>query len=295
MRKTRRTVLVAESSAKGREGILQSLLMIDPDLSIMQTDSSASLGNILSNTAIDVLLIGEQFAGMDGLDVIEQLGPSRYSSLTVLLADHFNAATLERSRKLSLYDCIQTPLRQSDLQRILMRREAQLNKLSALIVDSQPAARRIIFKLLSDCRFQLMISEAESGPLAVSLTKAIPYHLLLVDPETEGWQGSDMVKKITARQQQCRIVLMSARDEASILAQHEDADVAGFLKKPFYPNDLERLMHQLLGIPPSNLLNKNFFEEQSLPSPALSDVPQPPSDLDEAAQSADGNSEIVWL
>ncbi len=295
MRKTRGSVLVADSSAKGREDILQSLLMVDADLSILQADSPATLGTILSNTTIDILFIGERFSGMDGLDVIEQLGPLRHSSLTILLADHFSAATLERSRKLGLYDCIQTPLKESDLQRILLRRDAQLNKLSALVIDSQPATRRIIFKLLSDCRFRLMISEAETGPLAVSLSKAIPYHILLVDPETEGWQGSDMAKKIATRQPQCQIVLMSAGDETAILAQHGDAEVTGFIKKPFYPDDLERLMHQLLNIPPSNLLNKNFFEEQTPPPSALSNIPSPLSGHGEAEQSAEGYREIVWL
>jgi hypothetical protein len=71
--------------------------------------------------------------------------------------------------------------------------------------------------------------------------------------------------------------------------------VAGFIKKPFYPDDLERLMHQLLGIPPSNLLNKNFFDEQTPPPSALAGNAPSVSEHAETEQSVDGDREIVWL
>ena len=172
--------------------------------------------------------------------------------------------------------------------RLLKRRDAQKTRLSALVVDSQPAARHIIFKLLSDSRFDLMTSEAESGPLAVSLCKSIPYQILLVDPATKDWRGAGMVKHITDRQALCRIVLMSANDKESLQDQYHDVNISGFLKKPFYARDLDRVLHQLMKVPVSNLLKDDFYETQSpLSGSSLSGKSR--------NRAPDGGREIVWL
>ncbi|WP_319569046.1 response regulator [Cohaesibacter marisflavi] len=288
MRRGKGSIVVAEANANERQGLVHKISEQDQDVAVLEASSADLLRSILAEQPVDMLLISEQFSDNSGLDILELLGPLVQGVITILMADYFSRETLAQATRTNLYDCIQTPLKKADVERLLKRRDAQKTRLSALVVDSQPAARHIIFKLLSDSRFDLMTSEAESGPLAASLCKAIPYQIMLVDPATKDWLGAGMVKHITDRQPLCRIVLMSAKDKESLKDQYRDVNISGFLKKPFYAQDLDRALHKLMKIPVSNLLKDDFYETQRpLSGPALSGKSR--------KRAADGSREIVWL
>ncbi|WP_321449552.1 response regulator [uncultured Cohaesibacter sp.] len=288
MRRGKGAIVVADANASERQGLVQKFSEQDQDVAVLEAPSADLLRTILAEQPVDMLLISEQFSNNSGLDILEQLGPLVQGVITILMDEYFSRDTLAQASRTNLYDCIQTPLKEADVVRLLKRRDAQKTRLSALVVDSQPAARHIIFKLLSDSRFDLMTSEAESGPLAVSLCKSIPYQILLVDPATKDWRGAGMVKHITDRQALCRIVLMSANDKESLQDQYHDVNISGFLKKPFYARDLDRVLHQLMKVPVSNLLKDDFYETQSpLSGSSLSGKSR--------NRAPDGGREIVWL
>ncbi|WP_319410663.1 response regulator [uncultured Cohaesibacter sp.] len=295
MQKGKGFILVAASTSKERRSVSQALRKLDPDIPITEIDSAAALRDALAERPVDVLFLSEEFSNGDGLDVIEQLGQASRGIFTILMADYFSPESLARASKAGLYDCIQTPLSEDDLKRILKRREMQTNRLSALVVDSQPAARHIIFKLMSESRFDLMTSEAATGLLAISLCRSIPYHILLVDADTKDWNGPEMVKFIQKRQAHCRIILMSSKEKERLADQYEAVGLSGFLKKPFYAKDLDRLLHSILGIPVSNLLKPNFFEEQRPLAQEEDEDAAIASDSDQAANQQEADREVFWL
>nr|WP_321457748.1 response regulator [uncultured Cohaesibacter sp.] len=287
MRNAKGAVLVAVSSAEVRQHMCDTLNSIDPGFAISAVKTTAALRDVISSRPIDLLIMSDQFSGKPSLEIIEQLGTQSHKTLIVMVADHFSEETISQSRKHHLYDCIQTPVDAPALQRVLKRCEAQKCRLSTLIVDSQPTARHLIYKMLSESPFNLTISEAENGALAVSLSKAIRYHILFVDPDSTSWMGPASVKQIMKLQQHCRIVLMSPHDKDLLLQLYEGCEIAGFLKKPFYRKDLERLLHEILAIPAPNLLNLNFFSEQ---------IPLATDEVGaEASKEAEDESEIIWL
>nr|WP_321483517.1 response regulator [uncultured Cohaesibacter sp.] len=288
MRRGKGAIVVADANANACQSIGQQFSLQDHDVVVIEATSPEALRTILAEQPVDMLLINERFSYNSGLDTLEQLGPLTQGIIIVLMADYFSRETLVQAEKANLYDCIQTPLNEEDVARLMKRRDARLTRLSALVVDSQPAARHIIFNLLSDSPFDLMISEAASGPLAVALCKSIQYHIMLVDPASREWSGAGMVKHIMDRQASCRIVLMSTQDQETLQDLYSEVDISGFLKKPFYAEDVERLVHQLLKIPLSNLLKGNFYKSQT-PRPDAS-----PSHISRK-QSPDDNREIVWL
>ena len=275
---------VKAAAQRSLEGILKE---IDWTVPVIATDTVASLKEKLTQNSVDLLLIDEQFSDQDAFDVIEQLGALVQNTLIVLCADYFSRETIALAQKAHLYDCLQTPFSLVDIQRLRKRSEAQKQRLSTLIVDSRAAARHIVYKLLSESRFNLMISEAESGKLAVSLCKSIPYQILLVDPDTKDWSGPDMIRLLSKQQVRCRIVLMSARDKKDLPSNYAIDHLSTFLKKPFFVNDLERSLHTLLDIPLSNLLRDDFFDGQELPRETAPVTPH--------ARHGNGDSEIVWL
>ncbi len=288
MSKGKGAIVIADANANERQGLAHKFSDIDPDVTILEASSADILRTILTEQPVDMLLISEQLSNNSGLDILELLGPLAQGRLCILMADYFSQETLARATKANLYDCIQKPLKKADLVRLLKRRLAQKTRLSALVVDSQPAARHIVFKLLTDSSFDLMISEAENGSLAVSLCKSIPYQIMLVDPSAKDWLGAGMIKYITERQSLCRVVLMSSKDNEALLEQYRGEDIAGVLKKPFYAHDLDRVMHRLLKIPLSNLLKEDFYNSQAQ---LRNDTPS----CIAPKTAPEGNREIVWL
>ncbi len=261
--------------------MVEMITSLSSDISVFEAGTTSSFGAIMTSREIEMILIDEHFMDIGGLALLEQVSHFGTVPITVLMAETFDEELIAKAVKHGVYDCVRLPVAQSEIERLLKRLEALHKQLSVLIVDQKPPARKIIYKLLQESSFKMNISEAESGTLAISLCRSIPYQILFVDPDTEGWQGADTVRKIIHRQPWCRIILMSPNSKSDLLPSYDKSGLSGFLKKPFYPRDLDHLMHGLLEIPRQNLNNRHALIDKVEADPV---------------QTCDRPSgEIVWL
>jgi CheY-like chemotaxis protein len=116
-----------------------------------------------------------------------------------------------------------------------------------LVVDDSSTMRSIVRKALAGTRFPLEISEAGEGFAALELVRESDFHIVFLDYNMPGFSGFETLAEFKREKRRVSVVLMtSAQDDA--LADRARAEGAAFLKKPFFPADIEAVLCGFYGL-----------------------------------------------
>jgi CheY-like chemotaxis protein len=116
-----------------------------------------------------------------------------------------------------------------------------------LVVDDSATMRAIVRKTLAATRFPLEVSEVEQGMDAVELARQSEFDIVFLDYNMPGFSGLETITEFRRAKRRLTFILMtSTQDEA--LAARARAQGAAFLKKPFFPADIEALLCGFYGL-----------------------------------------------
>ncbi len=117
-----------------------------------------------------------------------------------------------------------------------------------LIIDDEPAIRRMITRLLSKAGHRVI--EAANGRDGVSLFRAETPDLVVVDILMPGKDGIETMRELLAIRADIRMVAISGGGKVAGDFYLDLADLFGaqaHLAKPFSPGDLLAIVERLLG------------------------------------------------
>jgi len=103
-------------------------------------------------------------------------------------------------------------------------------RLRLLIVDDHEDFRKSAETLLELEGFDV-VGFAEDGPSALSAVETLRPDVVLLDIQLPGMDGFEVVRRLQARQEQTRVVLISSRDCSAYASELITAPVLGFLAK----------------------------------------------------------------
>jgi CheY-like chemotaxis protein len=117
-----------------------------------------------------------------------------------------------------------------------------------LVVDDSGTMRSIVRKILSGSRFSLEVSEAGTG--ADALTKvAGGIDLVLLDCNMPGIDGFETLTQIRQIVPSVAVVMMTATEDEALAGRARSSGAAAFIKKPFYPADIDAAIVKIYGGP----------------------------------------------
>jgi CheY-like chemotaxis protein len=113
-----------------------------------------------------------------------------------------------------------------------------------LVVDDSRTMRAIVRKILSASRFTLDISEAEEG---ISAIKKLGdrYDVVLLDYNMPGFNGFETLTQIKRMAPGTAVIMMTANEDDAIGGRAREAGAAAYLKKPFYPADIDAVLDRI--------------------------------------------------
>jgi CheY-like chemotaxis protein len=123
-----------------------------------------------------------------------------------------------------------------------------------LVVDDSLTMRSIVRKMLAASRFPLEISEAGQGSEAIELARQVEYDIVFVDYNMPGFSGLETMGEFRREKRQPTFVLITSMHDEAVAARARELG-AIFLKKPFFPADIEAM---LCGLCSLRALNPNF-------------------------------------
>lgn len=126
----------------------------------------------------------------------------------------------------------------------------EVSQFCALVVEDDKAVRQLAVMALEEVGY--FVLEAEDGEVALSMVREsiVRMDLIVSDLELPGMGGVELVRALLDEDQYLKIVIMSGYDIV------EEKDEIGrpqyqgqpFLKKPFKPEALQKLAHDMVGV-----------------------------------------------
>lgn len=139
------------------------------------------------------------------------------------------------------------PSRPEEAKRLLDRSIRVRLPSRVLVVDDSSTMRTIVRKTLAATRFPLDVTEAGEGLAALKLVGEEEIHIVFLDYNMPGFSGLETLAEFKREQRNVAVVMMTsaATDE---LAERARALGASFLKKPFFPADIEAVLSSFYGL-----------------------------------------------
>jgi CheY-like chemotaxis protein len=132
--------------------------------------------------------------------------------------------------------------------RRLVERSARIRRPSrVLVVDDSSTMRSIVRKILGATRFPFEVSEAAEGATALKLAAEREFDIVFLDYNMPGFSGLETLAEFRREKRRMTVVVMSSAQDAT-LAERVHAQRAAFLKKPFFPADIETVLTRHYGL-----------------------------------------------
>jgi CheY-like chemotaxis protein len=117
-----------------------------------------------------------------------------------------------------------------------------------LVVDDSSTMRKIVRKILQASHFALKIDEAEEGASALALLRAEKFGIVFLDYNMPGLNGFDTLTGIKQDYPNVAVVMMTSTLDNAIADRAHAAGALAFLKKPFYPADIDATLERYYGL-----------------------------------------------
>jgi CheY-like chemotaxis protein len=117
-----------------------------------------------------------------------------------------------------------------------------------LIVDDSGTMRSIVRKILSGNRFALDLHEAAEGFKALEKLRTERFGLVFLDYNMPGFNGLETLSEIRRESPKVAVVMMTSTLDNALADRAYAAGALAFLKKPFYPADIDRVLQRYFGL-----------------------------------------------
>jgi CheY-like chemotaxis protein len=117
-----------------------------------------------------------------------------------------------------------------------------------LLVDDSRTTRGLVRKILSASRFALHVDEAPEGIAALEQLASGKYGLVFLDYNMPGLNGFETLSEIKRVAPQVSVVMMTSLANDAVIARAQASGALAFLKKPFYPGDIDKVLERHFGL-----------------------------------------------
>ncbi len=117
---------------------------------------------------------------------------------------------------------------------------------TVLVVDDEPSLRLLTSEILHDLGFETVLAANGREALEQLRASAAPIVLIILDMMMPVMDGAETLRAIRALELDVPVVMTSGYDETSAISQFAPGQVAGFLQKPFRPDDVEAAVRRAL-------------------------------------------------
>jgi CheY-like chemotaxis protein len=139
------------------------------------------------------------------------------------------------------------PVRIEEVRRLVERSMRVRIASRVLVVDDSSTMRSIVRKILGATRFPFDVNEAAEGAAALKLAGESEFDVVFLDYNMPGFNGLETLAEFKRAKRSMTIVVMSSAPDAT-LVERVRAQGAAFLKKPFFPTDIEAVLTRHYGL-----------------------------------------------
>lgn len=118
----------------------------------------------------------------------------------------------------------------------------------ALVVDDSPTMRNIVKKILQASRFKFAIEDVQEGIAALAQLRSGKFHMAFLDYNMPGLNGLETLSEIRREMPNVAVVMITSTLDPAVADRARTAGALAFLKKPFYPADIDGVAEKYFGL-----------------------------------------------
>ncbi len=224
-----------------REGAAMASVPIDFDA----RDASAAKV-MLNQGGVDICVLDGALADADKASVIKAARAKQPAPLVFVSAPRGSA------RLDNIDGALAIPANADDACNVVEICTRAKMPTPVLIVDDSDTMRSIVRKILAASRFALDIHEAEDGSAALEHLCNGKVGLVFLDYDMPGLNGADILLGIKRQSPNVAVVKMTSVLDRGASGRPHLSSALGFLKKPFYPKDVDAVLKRYFGLHEAN-------------------------------------------
>ncbi len=220
-------------------------------IELVEANDAAAACAALSNGVIDIALLDCAIAPGARAAVVSAARKTPRPPFMVLTATPGTAAARLSAAEAAVDGVVSKPGGLAEA-RDLVERCIRARRVSrVLLVDDSSTMRSIVRKILASSRFPLEISEAEEGVEALRQIATGRFDIVFLDYNMPGLNGIETLAEIKRQYPRLEVVMITSTAEDAVAERARGAGAAAFIKKPFYPADIDAVLHGIFGLRPA--------------------------------------------
>jgi CheY-like chemotaxis protein len=203
---------------------------------------AAVASKTLAKGGVDICIIDSRLSNDDKEAVLNAARAVEPAPFVVLSAPN-GTARLE-----GCDGTVAKPLSQEDARKLVELCIRVKIPTRVLIVDDSSTIRSIVHKILSASRFALDVHEAEEGIAALDQLRSGNFGMVFLDYNMPGLNGFETLTEIKREVPNVGVVMMTSQVDKALAARARSGGALAFLKKPFYPTDIDAVLTAYYGL-----------------------------------------------
>jgi CheY-like chemotaxis protein len=206
------------------------------------THDAASAQSALAKAGADICVVDAGLADANRAAVIKAARAAQPPPLI------FVSAPKKAKRIDGIDGMLAKPLNEDDARKLveICIRTKIPNRV--LVVDDSGTMRSIVRKILAASRFALDIHEAAEGIAALNQLRSGKFGMVFLDYNMPGLNGFETLSEIKRECPDVAVVMMTSTVDTAIADRAHAAGALAFLKKPFYPADIDAVLERYYGL-----------------------------------------------
>jgi CheY-like chemotaxis protein len=239
-------ILLFSAKAAERDLLRRGALATSVPVEVVEVETVAAARAKIAAGDIDLIFADAALADADRAALMTQAQAVQHKPFVFLLA-----ANPDEAQSLSgggADGVVVKPAKQDDAK-LLVERCARVRLPSrVLVVDDSLTMRGIVRKILAQSRFRLDITEAQEGVEAIKQIATGKFDIAFLDYNMPGLNGIETLAGIKRQSPDLHVIMMTSQADEVLAERARRAGAAAFLKKPFYPADIDMILNRIFGL-----------------------------------------------
>jgi CheY-like chemotaxis protein len=241
-------VLAVFKSAQDYELVRQGAGMVAVPVDVVEAESHAvALAEVRSNE-VDVILLDSAVSVAERIGFIAAARTARPSAFIIQVTGPDSSAQRLPVEAPAVDGAVTKPTTVAGAKLLIERCIRIKIPSRVLVVDDSATMRSIVRKILAASRFPLEIAEAEEGIAALKQIGTGKFDMVFLDYNMPGLNGVETLAEIKRQFPRLQVVMITSTQDDAVAERARAAGAAAFLKKPFFPADIDTVLHSVYGL-----------------------------------------------
>jgi two-component system, chemotaxis family, chemotaxis protein CheY len=252
-------VLIADDSNAVHQ-LISNALPADCSTNIVHAFDGLECLNALDD-GVDLAFIDVHMPTMGGMDAVWAARIAGNKTFVTLISGRPNRRCIDLARQLGAYEFLTKPFGSTDIDAILATYQRVSTPMQVLLVDDALVSLKVMRKVLASSIFHLNIEEACTGAAALSCCNAETFDVVFLDVNMPGLDGYATLVRLVQANPSTKVVMISAEHNGQREREALKLGAAAIMHKPFFPTEIDAVLHRIFGLPPPKLATDAFVHD----------------------------------